>query len=81
MLIAGCKDDQTSKETEFDGRRHGALTFFLMGALANADVSVTDAFNQAVEGVTGSVNEQDPVLEGPDDRLGGAPFGQATAAA
>ena len=81
VLIAGCKDDQTSKETEFDGRRHGALTFFLMGALANANVSVKDAFDQAVEGVTGSVNEQDPVLEGPDDRLGIAPFGQATAAA
>ena len=78
VLIAGCKDEQTSKETTFEGRRHGALTYFLMGALGSGDeLSVKDAFAKAVEGVTSSVNEQDPVLEGPDDRLGTAPFGAA----
>ena len=81
VLIAGCKDDQTSKETMFDGRRHGALTFFLMGALASSDVTVKDAFDAAAEGVKGSVEEQDPVLEGPDDRLTGSPFGQAVTSA
>ena len=81
VLIAGCKDDQTSKETMFEGRRHGALTYFLMGAMAAGDLSVKDAFDQASTGVKDSVSEQDPVLEGPDDRLGTPPFAQAVASA
>lgn len=80
VLIAGCRDDQTSKETMFDGRRHGALTFFLMQAVGSGeDLTVREAFERASAGVKDSVDEQDPVLEGPDERLGAAPFGQAMA--
>jgi Caspase domain len=82
VLIAGCKDDQTSKETVFEGRRHGALTYYLMLALGSGqEMTVKQAFDEAVEGVTNSVREQDPVLEGPDDRLGAAPFGAAVTSA
>jgi uncharacterized caspase-like protein len=82
VLIAGCKDDQTSKETVFEGRRHGALTYYLMLAMdSGQDMTVREAFDQAVQGVTGAVREQDPVLEGPDDRLGAAPFGAAMTSA
>jgi hypothetical protein len=81
VLIAGCKDDQTSKETEFEGNRHGALTYFLMGAMASPDASIKDVFATTSEGVKGSVEEQDPVLEGPDDRLGAPAFAQKVSAA
>ena len=81
VLIAGCKDDQTSKETEFEGKRHGALTFFLMRAMASGDASVKEAFKEATKGVKDSVDEQDPVLEGPNERLGAPAFGQKVSAA
>jgi hypothetical protein len=75
VLIAGCRDDQTSKETDFEGRRHGALTHFLAGALSSGEgLSVQAAFDRAVAGVKGAVQAQDPVLEGPPERLAGVPF-------
>jgi uncharacterized caspase-like protein len=74
VLIAGCRDPQTSKETDFDGRRNGALTYFLTKALSDGDLTVQAAFDAAVAGVADTVNEQDPVLEGPQERLSGQPF-------
>jgi hypothetical protein len=82
VLIAGCKDEQTSKETTFEGRRHGALTYFLMGSIGvSEDLPVQAIFDKTVQGVTASVDDQDPVLEGPGDRLSAAMFGQAVAPA
>jgi hypothetical protein len=75
VLVAGCRDEQTSKETDFEGRRNGALTHFLMGALqSDESLTLRAAFEQAVTGVAGAVEEQDPVLEGPDERLDQKPF-------
>jgi Caspase domain len=82
VLVAGCRDEQTSKETDFEGTRNGALTYFLMGALrAGDELTLRAAFDQAVAGVTGAVEEQDPVLEGPDQRLDQKPFQGAGSAA
>jgi hypothetical protein len=82
VLIAGCRDEQTSKETVFEGRRHGALTYYLMLAMGSGqEMTVSQAFEQATEGVKNSVRDQDPVLEGPDDRLASAPFGAAMTSA
>ena len=75
VLIAGCQDPQTSKETDFEGRRNGALTYFFAKALqGGGDVTLQAAFDEAVEGVHGSVEAQDPVLEGPRARLDARPF-------
>jgi hypothetical protein len=75
VLIAGCRDDQTSKERDFEGQRNGALTYFLVGAMrSDAGLTLRAAFEQAVAGVAGAVKEQDPVLEGPPERLEAKPF-------
>jgi hypothetical protein len=75
VLIAGCLDAQTSKETDFEGKRNGALTYHLTRALlADGDITLRAAFEQAAVGVKGSVVQQDPVLEGPEELLAAAPF-------
>lgn len=35
VLLAGCQDSQTSAETTFEGKHHGALTYYLLRALAH----------------------------------------------
>lgn len=75
LLIAGCLDHQTSKETDFEGRRHGALTYFLVEALSGGEkMTLQAAFDHAVQGVGGAVKDQDPVLEGPQERKDARPF-------
>ena len=34
VLLAGCQDKQTSEERSFGGKRHGALTYYLLKALS-----------------------------------------------
>jgi hypothetical protein len=74
VLIAGCQDSQTSKETDFDGRRNGALTYFLAQALQGDQLSLQSAYDQAANGVQGEVEDQDPVLEAPQARRDASPF-------
>jgi uncharacterized caspase-like protein len=74
VLIAGCLDAQTSKETDFEGQRDGALTYFLAGALKNQPETLQQAFDAAAQGVRQAVEDQDPVLEGPASRLSASPF-------
>jgi metacaspase-1 len=75
VLVAGCLDAQTSKETDFEGRRNGALTHFLTAALlGDGDLTLQAAFDRAVEGVRSAVEDQEPVLEGPAERRGERPF-------
>ena len=75
VLVTGCQSHQLSKETTYDGRRQGALTFFLAQELARPDSrSTNEIFEAAADAVRGSVPDQDPTLEGPDERLAGTSF-------
>ena len=64
------------EETDFNGRRNGALTHFLAQALgSDGDFTLKSAFDdQAAAEVRQAVDEQDPVLEGPSSRLNATPF-------
>jgi len=70
VLVTGCQPAQLSKETLYDGRRQGALTFFLTQELGRGGGrSVREIFEAAADGVRESVPDQDPTLEGPEPRL------------
>jgi hypothetical protein len=66
-LIAGCRSDQTSADAVFDNRPNGALTYFLLGALKQAD-GLKESLDQLVENVSKELEaaryKQEPQLEG-----------------
>lgn len=74
VVISGCRDTQTSKETWFtqDGEkaRHGVLTRNLANALMQAQPGSTyrDIFEIACAGVIARANSQNPQIEGRIDR-------------
>lgn len=75
VLVAGCLDHQTSKETDFEGQRNGALTHFLTRELlSDPDITLKAAFDGAAAAVKQMFNDQDAVLEGPDHLLTDRPF-------
>jgi hypothetical protein len=67
VLIAGCRADQSSADAFIAGAYHGALTYFLCLALADAGYRV--AYSRLARRVRSSLRErgfdQDPQLEGP----------------
>jgi len=67
VLIAGCRADQSSADAFIAGAYHGALTYFLCLALADAGYRV--AYSRLARLVRSSLRErgfdQDPQLEGP----------------
>jgi len=67
VLIAGCRADQSSADALIAGAYHGALTYFLCLALAEADYRVP--YSRLVRRVRASLRargfDQDPQLEGP----------------
>ncbi len=75
VLIAGCRDEQTSKEyTPPEGGgtlKHGALTYFLVKAIEASEPGATyrDAFERAATLVSGRYADQHPQLEGARDRV------------
>jgi hypothetical protein len=67
VLIAACRDDQTSADAWIDGGYHGAHTFYLCRALANG---ARDLTYRALVSATGTALsragfDQVPQLEGP----------------
>jgi hypothetical protein len=82
LMIGGCLDPQTSKETAIDGKTHGVLTYYLTKELrdAPADASLESVFTRAAEQVKATVKEQDPVLEGPDGSTTVPPFSDSAVA-
>ena len=71
VLIAGCRADQSSADALIAGAYHGALTYFLCLALADAAYQLSYA--RLVRRVRASLRahgfDQDPQLEGPADLL------------
>lgn len=74
VVIAGCRDMQTSKERWFSEGdmqyRHGVLTYSLIGALNNAQPGTTyrDLFEQICSKVPAAAADQNPQIEGRIDR-------------
>jgi len=71
VLIAACRDDQTSADAYIDGKYRGALTYHLWRALRDADWSAT---YRALVAATGKELshvgfDQVPQLEGPSKLL------------
>jgi hypothetical protein len=78
VLIAACRDDQTSADAWIDGGYHGAHTFYLCRALANGGRDLTC---RALVSATGTALaragfDQVPQLEGPAKLLA-LPFSAA----
>ncbi len=76
VLIAACRDDQTSADAWIDGGYHGAHTYHLCRALSNGSRDLT---YRAVVSSTGAALsragfDQVPQLEGPADLLQDAVF-------
>lgn len=74
VVISGCLDTQTSKETWFgqgsEQTKHGVLTKNLAGALQRAQPGSTyrDIFELTCAGVLAQANAQNPQIEGRVDR-------------
>jgi hypothetical protein len=75
VLLAGCRDDESSYEhTAKEGQGstvYGAFTYFLSQELANAAPGSTyrDIYERVSARVTASVGRQNPQIEGRRDRL------------
>lgn len=77
VLVAGCRDDQTSADAWIDGDYHGALTYYLWRALRDAKWKIT---YRKVIGAIGDAladhnYDQTPQLEGPARLLASTVFG------
>ncbi len=72
VLIAGCRDEESSHEhhDSENNAQHGALTFFLSRALADARPGTTyrDVYEQVRPSVTATYPKQHPQMEGALDR-------------
>lgn len=67
VLISGSLAKQLSNETDFEGRRHGVLTWFLASALKGASDRATyrDIMIEVKREVNARFPTQEPQLEGP----------------
>ncbi len=66
-LISGCKSDQTSADTEFEGRPNGALTYYLLQELKSPQ-GLKEPLTNVVKNVRTALSQagytQTPQLEG-----------------
>ncbi|GAB4239321.1 MAG: caspase family protein [Deltaproteobacteria bacterium] len=67
VLIAACRDDQTSADAWIDGSYHGAHTFYLCRTLANGprDLTYRSLVSAAGTALSRAGFDQVPQLEGP----------------
>ncbi len=67
VLISGCLATELSNESQFDGRRHGAMTWFLGEALkaAGPDATYRSVMDSVGADVTSRFPSQHPQVEGP----------------
>src|SRR5262249_4644368 len=67
VLLAGCSDIQQSNDVDFPEGAHGALTYYALQAITDANYRITystllDSVRSALE--TNGFNDQTPQLEG-----------------
>ena len=67
VLISGCLATELSNETDFNNRRHGAMTWFLAEALqaAKPDATYRSVMDSVQANVTNRFPSQHPQIEGP----------------
>jgi hypothetical protein len=77
ILIAGCRSNQVSADAYIDGDYHGALTYFLCKAIAEAegDLTYRDLIDRVRRALREHRFEQVPQLEGPAALLRGQVLG------
>jgi hypothetical protein len=76
VLIAACRDDQSSADAWIDGGYHGAHTFYLCRTLARdpRDLACRDLVSATGTALSRAGFDQIPQLEGPAGLLAGPPF-------
>jgi metacaspase-1 len=68
VLIAGCNDHQEAIDAKFGARYHGAMTYFALEVLRDADyrISYQDFWDELVVRLDDEGFEQEPQVEGKD---------------
>ncbi|MEL7038752.1 MAG: caspase family protein, partial [Cyanobacteria bacterium J06592_8] len=69
-LLAACRDNEYAYETDFDGERHGALTYWLLRSLEKfgTGVSAKTLHDRIFAKVHTQFEKQTPMLQGERDR-------------
>ncbi|MBE9144273.1 caspase family protein [Planktothrix mougeotii] len=69
-LFAACRDNEYAYETDFDGERHGALTYWLLRSLEKFGTKVTSKIlhNHIFGKIHSQFEKQTPMLQGESDR-------------
>ncbi len=69
-LLAACRDNESAYETDFDGERHGALTYWLLRSLEKfgTGVSAKTLHDRIFAKVHSQFEKQTPMLQGERDR-------------
>ncbi|ERT07669.1 caspase domain protein [Lyngbya aestuarii BL J] len=69
-LLAACRDNEYAYETDFDGERHGALTYWLLRSLEKfgTGVAAKTLHNHIFGKVHTQFEKQTPMLQGESDR-------------
>lgn len=69
VLLSGCRDTQTSADAEIEGDYHGAMTFYALQAIREADYQLTYAelHERLREMLYEEGFDQEPQLEGTDE--------------
>ncbi|MGB3509731.1 MAG: caspase family protein [Microcoleaceae cyanobacterium] len=69
-LFAACRDNEYAYETDFDGERHGALTYWLLRSLEKlgTGVSAKTLHNRVFAKVHTQFEKQTPMLQGENNR-------------
>jgi uncharacterized caspase-like protein len=70
ILLSACTDKQYSYDAEIDGAYHGAMTYYALQAIQDADYKITyqELHKRLKKLLTDSSYEQTPQLEGKKDR-------------
>jgi len=66
-LVAGCQSDQSSMDTTFEGRRNGALTYYLLKTLKQPDglqLRLSEVVANSRKAILRTFPNQEPQLEG-----------------
>ena len=74
VLLSGCRDDQTSADAEFDGRKNGALTYYLLKSLRKHPASRAQNHTAVLQGLVGGGYDQVSQLSGSSVNIDKAPF-------
>ncbi|NET26720.1 caspase family protein [Okeania sp. SIO1I7] len=69
-LLAACRENESAYETDFDGERHGALTYWMLRSLEKfgTGVSAKTLHNRVFAKVHTQFEKQTPMLQGESDR-------------